>query len=84
MFGAIDTFKTLRYREYLAEKTAEWLHDQLSAIHPDYPRLLHYNKLTYGRVNAPEHQLRQIREAGFVDCSMIETNTVRFLLSMEK
>ena len=59
---------TVRYREYLAEKTAEWLHDQLSSIHPDYPRLLHYNKLTYGRVSAPEHQLRQMKEAGFVDC----------------
>ncbi len=59
---------TLQYREYLAEKTAEWLHDELSAIHPDYPRLLHYNKLTYGRVSAPEHQLKQMRKVGFVDC----------------
>lgn len=59
---------TTRYREYLAEKTAEWLHDELSAIHPDYPMLLHYNKLTYGRVSAPEHQIRQMRAAGFMDC----------------
>ncbi|MBI3590541.1 MAG: hypothetical protein HY094_04075 [Candidatus Melainabacteria bacterium] len=63
-----DSKFTMSYREYLAEKTAEWLHDQLSTIHPDYPRLLHYNKLTYGRVSAPKHQLRQMREAGFVDC----------------
>ena len=59
---------TMRYREFLAEKTAEWLHNQLSAIHPDYPRLLHYNAVTYGRVSAPEHQLRQMRAAGFVNC----------------
>lgn len=59
---------TNRYREYLAEITSEWLHDQLSAIHPDYPRLLHYNKVTYGRVGDPEYQLRQMRAAGFVNC----------------
>ncbi len=59
---------TVKYREYLAEITAEWLHDQLSAIHLDYPRLLHYNKLTYGRVSAPEHQLRRMEASGFVNC----------------
>lgn len=59
---------TTAFREYLAETTAEWLHGQLAAVHPDYPRLLHYNKITYGRVSAPEHQIRQMRNAGFVDC----------------
>ena len=59
---------TNRYREFLADKTAEWLHDQLSLIHPDYPRLLHFNKLTYGRVKAPKYQIQRKKAAGFENC----------------
>lgn len=62
-----EKYFTKAYYEKLAYETARWLHDELSAIHPLYPKLLIYHGVTRGNnIEDSAYQEQKMREAGFI------------------
>ena len=43
------------------------LHKKLTAIHPDLPRAITYNKVTYGMVHDPKGQANKMRTRGYLN-----------------